>query len=133
MLDLEIHYWPHDRKPRRWREFEFHHDDAKLNLLWLVHPLVDEVWDTDWDGDAVSHAINTEMDINTRPLLALPPADFVKKWMTLDKVDYLMTQHWPPSWPGTMKARALEVQHRLFPRFNVVPFRKAQREVAIHD
>ena len=131
MLDLPYQYHPHGSRPKRWHEFEFKHDDAKLNLLWLIHPTVDDLWHTDWAGDAVSYSINEYLDLDTRNLLHLQPQDFIKQWVRPDKAQYEMTQAWPDDWPRVMDERARTAQRRLFPQSaKILPFCKPMRKVA---
>lgn len=109
---MDYTYPPYD-PPRYWSQTCYRNDRAKLNLLWLVHPVIDTLRLEFWQGDEVSTSIDRYMSTLVREMLSLPPREFVIQFLSEDRSDYMMTQPWPENWPQTMHERAVDATNRL--------------------
>lgn len=114
LLKAEFQYYPYSLPVHKWAQTNYWCDQPAMNLLWLVHPLVDSVADKRWQGDAISAGIATHLALDTRALLqTLRPLDFMKAFERQDHGDWLMTESWPQNYMATMFRRAREAEARL--------------------
>ena len=112
-LKMDVQYYPFELPRSRWAETNYGYDEAKMNLLWLVHPEVDRRHSEYWGGDEVSHSIDEQMSKDIRRILNLPPIEFVRAWNMIDKGGMPMTESWPNNYRSTMWARAKLANARL--------------------
>lgn len=111
ILVAEIKYFPREM-PTLWACSKFCYDEPKLNLLWLVNPDVDKVWDTPWGGDSISSSIDEHMSKDIRSKLSLPPIEFMQ-WFTGSCYGTTIVQSFPYNYTQTMWSRAKLANQRL--------------------
>lgn len=110
LMETPITYHPYQAPPRDWvgGASLYRYDHCKLNVLWLVHPVVDQVWDKRWGGDPISALINDQFSRTIRHASRSPPWDFCQEWGQFLAYTFDLDH-------GTIVARAKAAQHRLFP------------------
>lgn len=102
-------------KYRNWRgtQAAILFDQAKLNLLWLVYPEIDNYPDTPWPGHPGANDIFREMCTDIRTILGRPPVEFMQDFVAMEPDELLITQEFPHNYLQTMWKRAKEANTRL--------------------
>lgn len=79
LLKVEVKYYPYS-EPQLWTggAATFTYDQCKMNLLWLVHPEVDNLHDKVWAGDMISEHIDDGMYRDLRSILRGPPIEMMR-------------------------------------------------------
>lgn len=79
VLKAEVVYPPYPA-PGLWvgDAATFTYDQCKMNLLWLVHPEVDNLHDKVWAGDMISEHIDDGMYKDLRNILRGPPIEMMR-------------------------------------------------------
>jgi len=103
------YWWPPYPAPRLWAMESFRWDEPRMNLLWLIHPEVDQVHDQFWSGDTVATMLDKEFSHEARLLCQGPPVQAaVGLWEVLPDEVLNVIGTW-----SLIKARAAEAQARL--------------------
>ena len=89
------------------------HDQAKLNLLWLVYPEIDNYTTTPWPGRPGAESIFREMTTDVRAILEKPPVEFMQDFVAMGPHDMALTERFPTNYLQTMWRRAKEANARL--------------------
>src|SRR5574337_1287478 len=107
-------FWPPRPGPIGWYGAVglYTKDQCKANVLWLVHPAVDAVWNCTWRGDEAAKWVCDNFAHDIRLASHLPPIEFVKWWKGSG---YDWSGTFGADYEKIMSRRAGEAQARLFP------------------
>jgi hypothetical protein len=121
LLKVEVKYYPYT-EPQHWfgDATTFTYDQCKMNLLWLVHPDVDNLHDKVWAGDMISEHIDEGMYKDLRNILRGPPIEMMRDFEMFhgyayswgDLIDKLC-KGFPTAFRHRMWDRAKEANARL--------------------
>ena len=120
LLKVEVKYYPYT-EPQLWigDAATFTYDQCKMNLLWLVHPDVDNLHDKVWAGDMISGHIDNGMYRDLRSILKGPPIEMMREFEMFlgmrthaDLIDKLC-KGFPTAFRYRMWGRAKEANARL--------------------
>ena len=102
--------WPPYPAPNLWVQTGFRWDEPRMNLLWLINPVVDAEHDRAWAGDALSTLIDAEFSHEVRLICQGPPKQAVDPlWDELPEGVLDLVPNWQ-----MVKARAEQAHSRLF-------------------
>ena len=120
LLKVEVKYYPYT-EPQLWvgGADVFAYDQCKMNMLWLVHPDVDDLHDKVWAGDMISQHVDDGMYSDLRAILKGPPIEMMRdfemflKMRTHADLVHKLCKGFPTAFRHRMWDRAKEANARL--------------------
>lgn len=108
LLKAETRYYPFDLPAGRWAESNYWFDERKMNLLWLLHPEVDQRHSEYWAGDSISWTVDNCMTPLLRGAMALPPVEAVRmfEWGKMEAMLLPIHVNLPTMWRRAKEANA---------------------------
>ena len=107
--------WAHMGELKPWAPLAC--DNAKANLVWLVHPAVEEGFHT--VPETLLEGLTQHFDSETRKALCQMPKKFLEYWENLPPQEYVLHYFLPDGYEKVMQEQVQKAQDRLLGRSEV--------------